>query len=47
MSRVYVGKLPSRVDERDLEKLFSEAGPIRNINIKYDFAFIVCMTKLQ
>lgn len=42
MARVYVGKLPPRVDELDLEKLFSEAGPVRNVNIKYDFAFIVC-----
>lgn len=40
MARVYVGKLPPRVDELDLEKLFSEAGPVRNVNIKYDFAFI-------
>jgi len=41
-TRVYVGRLPSHVDEAEIENLFSEYGPIRHLNKKNDYAFIVC-----
>eukprot|EP00744_Colponema_vietnamica_P012915 GILI01018121.1.p1 GENE.GILI01018121.1~~GILI01018121.1.p1 ORF type:complete len:239 (+),score=38.94 GILI01018121.1:43-717(+) len=39
-SRVYVGKVSSRVRTRDLDDLFGRYGKILDIDIKGDFAFI-------
>ncbi|EOA29622.1 hypothetical protein CARUB_v10014335mg [Capsella rubella] len=39
-SRLYVGHLSSRTRERDLERLFSKYGRIRDLDMKRDYAFI-------
>ena len=40
-TQVFIGKLPWRVQERDLEKEFQRFGDIKGINIKKGYAFIV------
>lgn len=39
-TRVYVGKLPYDVRERDLEKFFKGYGRVREILMKEGFAFV-------
>ncbi|KAG0463737.1 hypothetical protein HPP92_019806, partial [Vanilla planifolia] len=39
-TRLYVGRLSSRVRSRDLEDLFSRYGRVRDVELKYDYAFI-------
>ncbi|XBJ22251.1 hypothetical protein VPH35_000675 [Triticum aestivum] len=41
-ARLYVGRLSSRTRSRDLEYLFSKYGRIREVELKRDYAFIVC-----
>ncbi|KAJ2152799.1 hypothetical protein IW139_005981, partial [Coemansia sp. RSA 353] len=40
MSRLYVGRLPRDVRERDLERLFKGYGQIRDICLRPGFGFI-------
>lgn len=40
-NQVYVGHLPFRASEKDVEHDFEQFGKIRNISIKKGFAFIV------
>lgn len=40
-NRVFVGRLPPRIEERDLEKFFRGFGKILDINLKGGFAFVV------
>ena len=40
-SRIYVGKLPSDVREREVEKSFGKYGKIREIAMKGNYCFIV------
>lgn len=40
-TRVYVGRLPYDVRERDIEKFFRGYGRIREVLIKDGFAFVV------
>jgi arginine/serine-rich splicing factor 4/5/6 len=40
MSRVYVGNLPTRVNERDLEHFFKGFGKIRDVMLKNGFGFV-------
>jgi len=40
-SRVYVGHLPSRATERDIEHFFRGFGRIRDIVLKNGFGFVV------
>lgn len=40
-TRVYVGRLPSQVGEKELDTIFSEFGPIRRLNKKNEYAFVV------
>jgi len=42
MSRVYIGNLPSRATERDLEHFFKGFGKIRDVMLKNGFGFVVC-----
>ncbi|CAN8270039.1 unnamed protein product [Cochlearia groenlandica] len=39
-TRLYVGHLSSRTRERDIERLFSKYGRIRDVDMKRDYAFI-------
>ena len=39
--RVYLGRLPYRTRERDVEKFFRPFGHIRDIHLKDGFGFIV------
>ncbi|KRX79629.1 Serine/arginine-rich splicing factor RS2Z32, partial [Trichinella patagoniensis] len=41
-TRLYVGRLSSRVRSRDLEYLFSRYGRVRDVDLKYDYAFVEC-----
>ena len=40
--RLYVGRLPSRASERDIERLFKGYGRLREINLKNGYGFVVC-----
>ncbi|KAL3311341.1 serine arginine-rich splicing factor [Cichlidogyrus casuarinus] len=40
MSRVYVGRLPSRCSERDVERFFRDYGKIREIVLKNGYGFV-------
>ncbi len=40
-NRIYIGHLPSRVGERDLEELCRRYGRIRDISTKNGFGFVV------
>ncbi|ORX48910.1 RNA-binding domain-containing protein [Piromyces finnis] len=39
-SRIYIGRLSSRAEKRDVEKFFKEYGDIREINLKNGFGFV-------
>ncbi|KAF3545091.1 hypothetical protein DY000_02000091 [Brassica cretica] len=39
-TRLYVGHLSSRTRTRDVERLFSKYGRIRDVDMKRDFAFV-------
>lgn len=39
--RVYIGRLPYRCHERDIEKFFKHYGRIREILLKNGYGFIV------
>merc|ERR1712142_108103 len=39
-SRIYVGKLPSDIREREIEKAFSKFGDIQDISLKGNYCFI-------
>ncbi|KAI4300190.1 hypothetical protein L6164_033593 [Bauhinia variegata] len=39
-TRLYVGRLSSRTRSRDLERIFSRYGRIRDVDMKNDFAFV-------
>ncbi|XP_010558303.1 PREDICTED: serine/arginine-rich splicing factor RS2Z32-like isoform X2 [Tarenaya hassleriana] len=39
-TRLYVGRLSSRTRERDLERLFSRYGRVRDVDVKRDYAFV-------
>ena len=41
MSRVYIGNLSSRADERDIEDFFRGFGRIRAVMLKNGFGFVV------
>ena len=42
-TRVYVGRLPYDVRERDVEKFFKGYGRVREILMKDGFAFVVSL----
>lgn len=44
-SRVYIGNLPSRATERDVEHFFRGYGRIREVMLKNGFGFVVCLKK--
>lgn len=39
-NKIYVGNLSSRTKESDIRTAFSECGPVSDIILKYDFAFV-------
>ncbi|CAE6076126.1 unnamed protein product [Arabidopsis arenosa] len=39
-TRLYVGRLSSRTRTRDLERLFSRYGRVRDVDMKRDYAFV-------
>ncbi|CAJ0945841.1 unnamed protein product, partial [Mesorhabditis belari] len=40
MSRVYLGRLPYRATVRDIERFLEGYGSVRDISLKYGFAFV-------
>jgi RNA recognition motif-containing protein len=40
-ARVFLGRLPYRIRESDIERFFKGYGRIRDINVKTGFAFVV------
>jgi arginine/serine-rich splicing factor 4/5/6 len=50
-NRVFVGRLPPRIEERELGRFFRGFGRIRDINLKSGFAFVVrgagCLSLLR
>ena len=40
-ARVFLGRLPDRIRESDIERFFKGYGRIRDINVKKNFAFVV------
>ena len=40
-ARVYVGRLPQSAQPQDLEQMFGSVGPIKQIVLKENYAFIV------
>ncbi len=40
MSRVYVGRLPSRSTEHDVERFFKGFGRLRDVCVKAGYAFV-------
>ncbi|XP_059646964.1 serine/arginine-rich splicing factor RS2Z32-like isoform X2 [Cornus florida] len=45
-ARLYVGHLASRTRSRDLEKIFNRYGRVRDVDMKRDYAFVVCTPHL-
>ena len=43
-TRVYIGGLPYRVKERDIERFFRGYGKLREVLIKNGYGFVVCCT---
>jgi RNA recognition motif-containing protein len=43
MSRVFIGRLDRDVRERDVEKLVSRYGEVRDVLMKSGFCFVVCL----
>ena len=41
MTRLYAGRLNSRVSERELERFFKGYGRIRDVMMKNGYAFLV------
>lgn len=41
MSKVYLGRLPHDVSQRDVEKLFKDCGEINNIILLRGYGFVV------
>jgi arginine/serine-rich splicing factor 4/5/6 len=41
-TRVYVGNLSQKANERDLEGFFRGFGKIRDVMMKNGFGFVVC-----
>ncbi|CAI8614519.1 unnamed protein product [Vicia faba] len=39
-TRLYVGRLSSRTRSRDLERVFSRYGRVRDVDMKHDYAFV-------
>ena len=39
-NKIYVGNLSSRTKESDIRTAFSDCGPVADIILKYDFAFV-------
>lgn len=39
--RVYIGRLPYQAKEKDVERLFSGIGRVRDMNLKNGFGFVV------
>ena len=44
MPRLYVGRLPSRIGDRDIERLFKGYGRLREINLKNGYGFVVSVS---
>lgn len=40
-SRIYIGRLPYRATERDVEKFFKGYGRLRDVVLKNGFGFVV------
>src|SRR6218665_3636294 len=40
-SRIYIGRLPYRAQERDIEKFFKGYGKVRDIMLKNGYGFVV------
>lgn len=40
MSRLYIGHLPARCDERDIEKFFKGYGRLRDVVLKNGYGFV-------
>ena len=45
--RLYVGRLPSRASERDIERLFKGYGRLRDINLKNGYGFVVSKRRIE
>lgn len=43
-TRVYIGGLPYRVKERDIERFFRGYGKLREVLIKNGYGFVVSVT---
>ena len=39
-TRVYLGRIPLDIKEREVEKFFKNYGTVKNVNIKTGFAFL-------
>lgn len=46
-TRVYIGGLPYRVKERDIERFFRGYGKLREVLIKNGYGFVVRLKKAQ
>ena len=44
-NRVYIGRIPYRVHERDIERFFRGIGRIRDIMLKSGYCFVVRIMK--
>ena len=40
-SRIYVGKLPSDIREREIEKVFGKYGKLKEVALKGNYCFLV------
>ena len=45
-TRVYIGGLPYRVKERDIERFFRGYGKLREVLIKNGYGFVVSVLRL-
>ena len=43
MSRLYLGNIPFDTRKKEVEKFFRDYGAIEEINMKYGYAFVVCL----
>jgi arginine/serine-rich splicing factor 4/5/6 len=41
-TRVFIGRLPNRASERDVEHFFRGYGRIREVTLKQGYGFVVC-----
>lgn len=44
-TRIYVGRVPYRARERDIEDFFQGFGRIRDVVLKNGFAFVVSISQ--